>query len=68
MGKSVGNQEPGEDRGGTASQQLTLKGFFLFMVVVVQSPTRVQLSVTPWTAVRLLCPPLSPRVFSNSCP
>ena len=37
-------------------------------VTVVQSLTRVRLFATPWTAAtRLLCPPLSLRVFSNSC-
>ena len=34
---------------------------------IVQTLSRVQLFVTPWVAL-LLCPPLSPRVCSNSCP
>ena len=39
------------------------------MVVVVQSLNHVWLFVIPWTAhTRLLCPPLSPGVCSNSCP
>ena len=38
-------------------------------IVFVQSLSRMWLSVTPWTAApKLLCPPLSPRVCSNSCP
>ena len=38
-------------------------------VVAVQSPSHVWLFATPWTAApRLLCPPLSPGVCSNSCP
>ena len=38
-------------------------------VVSVVQLSRVQLSVTLWTAAtRLLCPPLSPKVCSNSCP
>ena len=37
--------------------------------VAVQSLSRVWLFVTPWTAVlRLLCPPLSPGICSNSGP
>ena len=36
---------------------------------VVQSLSRVRPFAAPWTAApRLLCPPLSPRVCSNSCP
>ena len=39
------------------------------IVVVVQSLSHVWLLETLWTAARqLLCPPLSPRVCSNSCP
>ena len=38
-------------------------------VVAVQSPSHVWLFATPWTAApRLLCPPLSPGVCSDSCP
>ena len=37
---------------------LHCKAFSSFIVVVVKSPSHVQLSVTPWTVVRLLCPPL----------
>ena len=38
-------------------------------VAAVQSVSHVPLFVTPWTAAaRLLCPPLSPGVCSNSCP
>ena len=34
-----------------------------------QSFSRIQLFATPWTAAdRLLCPSLSPRVCSSSCP
>ena len=40
----------------------------IITVVVVQLLNPVQLFVTPWTgATRLLCPPLSPGVCSNSC-
>ena len=52
-----------------------IRGGFLLLcshyvnVSVVQSPSRVQLFVTPWTAApRLLCSPLSPRVCSDSRP
>ena len=38
--------------------------FHKHFVVFVQSLSRVWLFVTPW----LLCPSLSPRVCSNSCP
>ena len=39
------------------------------LFVVVQSLSHVRLFATLWTKyVRLLCPPLSPGVFSNSCP
>ena len=38
-------------------------------LVFVQLLSHVWLFVTPWTVhARLLCPPLSPRVFSDSCP
>ena len=38
-------------------------------VVVVHSLSHVQPFATQWTAAcRILCPPLSPRVFSSSCP
>ena len=38
-------------------------------VGVVWSLIHIWLSATPWTAAGwLLCPPPSPRVFSNSCP
>ena len=38
-------------------------------VVVVQLLSHVWLFATPWIAAHwFLCPPLSPRVFSNSCP
>ena len=37
--------------------------------VVVQSVSRVRVSGTLWMQhTRLLCPPLSPEVCSNSCP
>ena len=40
-----------------------------FSIVTVQSWSHVQLFATPRTAAcRLLCPSLSPRVYSNSCP
>ena len=40
-----------------------------FSIVTVQSRSHVQLFATPQTAAcRLLCPSLSPRVYSNSCP
>ena len=44
------------------------------MDFVVQLPSYVWLFVTLWTLfvsmqhARLLCPPLSPRIYSNSCP
>ena len=38
-------------------------------LVVVQSPSRVQLFATPWaTASRLTCPSPSPRVGPSLCP
>ena len=37
-------------------------------VVFIQSPNCFLLFVTSWTAARLLCPPLSLRICSNSCP
>ena len=53
----------------------------LSLIVVVLSLSHVRLFATPWTAARqsissmsymedakLLRPPLSPRVYSNSCP
>ena len=40
-----------------------------YMTIVVQSLSYVQLFASSWTTVtRLLCPPLSPRAFLNSCP
>ena len=38
--------------------------------ISVQSPSRVWLFVTPWTAAhaRLLCPSPTPRAYLNSCP
>ena len=36
--------------------------------VVVQSLSHVWLFAIPWTAAQILCPSLSPRVCSNSCP
>ena len=43
--------------------------FDLILFVVVQLLSSVQLFVTPWTITRqALCPPLSPRVCSNSRP
>ena len=42
---------------------------FLCLPVVIQSLSHVRLLVTPWTEhARLPCPPLSPRVCSNSYP
>ena len=47
---------------------LLLQFFPSFLVVVVHSPSHVQLFATPWTQhSRLLCPLPSPGVFSNSC-
>ena len=34
----------------------------------VQSLSRVQLFVTPWTVAWLPCPSPTPRAYSNSCP
>ena len=42
--------------------------FKVFMVVVIQSLSHVQLFATPWTAAcQASCPSLFPRVSSNSC-
>ena len=41
----------------------------IVVVAIVQSLSCVWLFATPWTAAaRLPCPPLPPRVCSNSCP
>ena len=37
-------------------------------VVFIQSPNCFLLFMTSWTVARLLCPPLSLRICSNSCP
>ena len=43
--------------------------FKVFVVVVIQSLSHVQLFATPWTAAcQASCPSLFPRVCSNSCP
>ena len=43
--------------------------FKVFVVVVIQSLSHVQLFATPWTAAcQASCPSLFPRVSSNSCP
>ena len=44
---------------------------YLFLQTVVQLLSHVQFFATPWSAAlhaRLLCPSISPRVCSNSCP
>ena len=41
---------------------------YTFYLVVVQSRSYIHLFSTPWTNARLLCPPLSPGVCSNSRP
>ena len=39
------------------------------IIVIIQSLSHVWLFVTPWLQhVRFLCPPLAPRICSNSCP
>ena len=43
--------------------------YICIFVAAVQLLSHVQLFANPWTVhVRLLCPPLSPGVYSNSCP
>ena len=50
-------------------QQLALCIQSLCYFIVIQSPSHVQLFVTPWTAVcQLPCPSPSPEACSNSCP
>ena len=45
------------------------KQHVVYLYVVVESLSRVQLFATPWMQhARLPCPSLSPWVFSNSCP
>jgi len=52
------------------SQQLKDVQNILSSFVVIQSLSRVQLFVNPWTSLhtRFPCPPLSPRVCSSSRP
>ena len=38
------------------------------VVIIVHSLNHIQLFTPLWTAARPLCPPLSPRVCSDSCP
>lgn len=43
--------------------------YLLVGVFAAQSPSPVWLFTSPWTvALRLLCPSVSPRVYSESCP
>ena len=46
---------------------MTFQGHLYQPAVALQSPSRVQLFVTPWT-VACQAFPLSPKVSSNSCP
>ena len=48
---------------------MSINSHWLFILLVVQSLSHVELFVTSWTQLtRLLCPSPSPRTCSNSCP
>ena len=60
--------EPFSSRSVSPKELACPSGRHYIVVIIVHSLNHVQLFTPPWTAAGRLCPPLSPRVWSNSCP